>query len=84
MDWEPVTITPDTQLFSIIHSMIHNNRRRLPVLDGNRLVGQISRRDIMREASKVLRKKGDRESTLLYLSALREIQDTPTRIAKSH
>lgn len=84
MDWEPVTITPDTQLFSIIHSMIQNNRRRLPVLDGNRLVGQISRRDIMREASKVLRKKGDRESTLLYLSALREIQDTPTRITKSH
>lgn len=84
MDSDPVTITPDTQLFSIIQSMINNNRRRLPVLDGSRLVGQISRRDIMRESSKILRKKGDRESTLLYLSALREMQDTPTRIKKSH
>jgi CBS domain-containing protein len=83
MDWDPVTITPEAQLFSIIQSMINNNRRRLPVLDGTRLVGQISRRDIMREASKTLNKKGDRESTLLYLSALREMQDTPTRVRDS-
>ena len=83
MDWEPVTIKPDTQLFSIIQSMINNNRRRLPVLDGTRLVGQISRRDIMRQASKILCKKGDRESTLLYVSALREMQDTPVRVKKS-
>ena len=83
MDSSPVTITPDTQLFSIIHSMIHHHRRRLPVLEGTKLVGQISRRDIMREASKILHKKGDRESTLLYLSAIREMQDTPTRVHKS-
>ena len=83
MDWEPVTIKPDTQLFSIIQSMINNNRRRLPMLDGTRLVGQISRRDIMRQASKILCKKGDRESTLLYLSALREMHDTPVRVKKS-
>ncbi len=83
MDPFPVTIKPETQLFSIIQSMINNNRRRLPVLEGTRLVGQISRRDIMREASKVLHKKGDRNSTLLYLSALREMQDTPSRVRDS-
>ena len=84
MDAFPVTITPDTQLFSIIHSMIDHHRRRLPVVDGTKLVGQISRRDIMREASKILHKKGGRASNLLYLSAIREMQDTPTRIKKSH
>lgn len=83
MDPHPVTITPETQLFSIIQSMINNNRRRLPVLEGTKLVGQISRRDIMREASKVLRKKGDKDSTLLYLSALRGMQDTPSRVRDS-
>jgi CBS domain-containing protein len=83
MDQYPVTISPDTQLFSIIQIMINNDRRRLPVLEGTKLVGQISRRDIMREASKVLARKGDRESTLLYLSALREMQDTPTRVRDS-
>ena len=42
------TIKSDDDLFSVVDIFLKNNFRRLPVLDGEKLVGQISRRDILK------------------------------------
>ena len=44
--------------------------RRLPVLRDGKLVGQVSRRDVIRHASKLIKPVNDRGSATLYLSAL--------------
>ena len=42
------TIDADTDLIEVIEIFLRSRFRRFPVLDGTRLVGQISRRDILR------------------------------------
>jgi len=42
------TIKSDDDLFSVVDIFLKNNFRRLPVVDGEKLVGQISRRDILK------------------------------------
>lgn len=41
------TIEADTPIADVARLFIESNRRRYPVLDGTRLVGQISRRDVL-------------------------------------
>jgi CBS domain-containing protein len=41
------TIEADTPIAEVARLFIESNRRRFPVLDGTRLVGQISRRDVL-------------------------------------
>jgi CBS domain-containing protein len=43
-----ISIGPDTDLFAIAHTFIKTGVRRLPVLDGDRLVGLVSRPDLLR------------------------------------
>lgn len=43
-----ITIEPDTDLFAVAHLFIKSGVRRLPVLDGERLVGLVSRPDLLR------------------------------------
>jgi len=42
------TIDADTDLIEVIELFLRSRYRRFPVMDGTRLVGQISRRDILR------------------------------------
>lgn len=42
------TIPADMALIDVIETFVRSRYRRFPVLDGNQLVGQISRRDILR------------------------------------
>ena len=77
MDHEPTTIEPDTQLLTIAQIFLSTPRRRLPVLEGGKLVGQVSRRDVIRAASKIMRLHKDNKKVLLYLSALRDMQEAP-------
>ena len=70
-------ISEDLDLMSIAQIFLDTPYRRLPVLREDTLIGQVSRRDVIRAAIKVIGSSPDRASTLLYLSALREMQDVP-------
>jgi len=79
MDTKPQTIKPDTQLLSIAQFFLLTPYRRLPVLESGRLLGQVSRRDVMRASLDLLKHSPIRNegSSLLYLSALVERSDAP-------
>ena len=48
MSTSTTTIEPSTDLYAIAHMFLDHRVRRLPVLQGNRVVGQVSRRDVLR------------------------------------
>jgi predicted transcriptional regulator len=79
MDTEARTIQPDTHLLSIAQVFLLTPYRRLPVLEEGRLVGQVSRRDVLRASLDLLRHNPVRqpEKSLLYLSALVERHESP-------
>jgi CBS domain-containing protein len=64
------TINESTDLLTIAHFFISNSVRRLPVVEGDRLVGQISRRDLMRAIHRVVNEAEHHDSAFLYLSAV--------------
>lgn len=52
----PLTTTPQTDVARVAEAMVENDVRSVPVLDGRKLVGIVSRRDILRAMV-----RGDRE-----------------------
>jgi len=42
------TVDSNTDLFQVAETFLQNNFRRIPVLKNNKLVGQISRRDVLK------------------------------------
>ncbi|QDS98736.1 CBS domain-containing protein [Adhaeretor mobilis] len=79
MDCEAQTIEPNAQLLTIAQVFLLTPYRRLPVLDQGKLIGQISRRDVLHAAMKLVKTAPPRasDSTILYLSALRERNEAP-------
>lgn len=71
------TIDEETDLLTIAHIFHTRNVRRLPVLRDGKLVGQISRRDVLRAAHDMLSIAPDRESGLLYLSGILDRREAP-------
>ena len=67
---DPVAIQENMTLFSVAQMFISRPIRRLPVLRDGKLVGQVSRRDVIRHAEKLIKPVNDRGSATLYLSAL--------------
>jgi CBS domain-containing protein len=78
MDTEAQTISPDTQLMSIAQLFLLSHLRRLPVVDDDgRLLGQISRRDVIKVGIAQLEHPPIKESSILYLSALISRENSP-------
>ncbi|BBB27229.1 CBS domain-containing protein [Amphritea japonica] len=48
MSPEVYTIAYDADIISVAEEFINNGRRRLPVVKNGKLIGQISRRDVLR------------------------------------
>lgn len=78
IDSDSRTISPDDQLLSIVQIFGQTQLRRLPVLlpDG-RLIGQVSRRDVLRTALSLTDAAPTRERAMLYLSALLHKNEAP-------
>lgn len=51
MNCEPLTIAPSTDIYAITQTFVQNDVRRLPVIEAGIVVGQVSRRDVLRVIS---------------------------------
>lgn len=71
------TITEDTDLLTIAQIFKSLQARRLAVLREGKLVGQISRRDLLKAIHDQLGVSPNREKQLLYLSSLRGYEESP-------
>jgi CBS domain-containing protein len=56
MSTELKTVSPETGIMKVAELFLNNRYRRLPVLENGRLVGQISRRDVLRAIREVHRR----------------------------
>ena len=70
MDTEAPTINEETDLLRIAQIFRETSARRLPVVGEGRLMGQISRRDLLHAINDLIAHSPKRENTLLYLSSL--------------
>ncbi len=78
IDRDVATIDPETDLLTIAERFLNTNQRRLPVLEDGRLVGQVSRRDVLKAADKLVRPPVMvTESGFLYLSGVIDRKDAP-------
>lgn len=77
MDVNVLTITEDTDLLAIAQIFRDKPYRRLPVLRGDVLVGQVSRRDVLQAAHRLTAIAPDHDTALLYLSSLVELREAP-------
>lgn len=70
VDTDPPTIDGDTDLLTICQTFLDQGTRRLPVIEHTRLIGQISRRDIMRRITQIAKGRQCGHAQLMYFSAL--------------
>jgi CBS domain-containing protein len=49
------TVPPDLDLYGVAHTFVNLGVRRLPVVDGRQLIGQVSRRDALAAAVRIRR-----------------------------
>lgn len=80
MDRECRTIGPDTPLLDIAQIFMSTDLRRLPVLQDGSLVGQLSRRDVLKAFVDQIRKARSPERALFYLSAMADDERARARI----
>lgn len=67
----------DTDLLSIAHTFLNTSYRRLPVVRNGKVVGQISRRDLLKKWSELLRSAPSSRSSYLYLSLITDRRESP-------
>ena len=64
MRTEVDTIDPEMDIYTLAEKFVKEHRRRYPVVEHGRLVGQISRRDVLRASEESLQKTKRRRSIL--------------------
>lgn len=53
MSKNPITVNPETSLNSVVGLMEEKNLKRIPVVEDNKLVGMITRKDLLKAFSKL-------------------------------
>lgn len=53
MAHEVITVSPEDDLFKVAELFLKNPFRRLPVVDKGKLIGQVSRRDVLKGSRKI-------------------------------
>ena len=71
------TIDEETDLLTIAQIFLSTSARRLPVLNDGKLVGQVSRRDVLRDVHAQMAVGSNDDSQLLYLSSIMERDEAP-------
>ncbi len=70
MDQAALTTCPNTDMLSVAQMFLNSPYRRLPVVEDGKLVGQVSRRDLLEAAAETLRPKPQSHGPeTLYLSS---------------
>jgi CBS domain-containing protein len=79
LDPRPPTISEETSLLSIAHLFTREGYRHavLAVLRDARLVGTVTRLDVIRAVENYIAGVKDTASVMLYMSALKEMDETP-------
>lgn len=73
MDIDALTSSPSSDMLSIATMFLNSPYRRLPILQDGKLVGQVSRRDLLETAAAILKPAPRKHSAeTLYLSPLSE------------
>ena len=74
------SIDPDSDIYTLAQHFLNHTVRRLPVVSGSQLLGQISRRDVLRTIEEIGRKRVPRKHYPDY----REPMDRADRTAHLH
>ena len=78
IDLDAATVSPDTDLWTIAQILMTTQYRRLPVLLGGKVVGLISRRDVLKAANALIQPvPAPHESGILYISSIRTRDEAP-------
>lgn len=78
MSTDLCTIDPDRDLVSIVHLFKNSTYRRLPVVDEqDRLLGQVTRADVLRACESLLKPEQEHKSVLMFFSATRDRSEAP-------
>ena len=84
MTKEIQTVSPETTLLTLAHIFTTKRYRRLPVVNAQgRLLGQLSRRDLMRALFEIMKVQQSKHTGPLYLSAIYDSDQAPARVSGS-
>jgi CBS-domain-containing membrane protein len=77
MDTAAKTVSQEVDLLSLAQIFRSSPYRRLPVLNGEHLTGQVSRRDLLTAAHHQMAVASPTDSNLVYLSSWMERRESP-------
>lgn len=77
MTTSPKTVSPNADVLTVANIFLKSRFRRVPVVENDILLGQISRRDVLYAISQAIAQTPQHESTVLYLSALEDHPASP-------
>lgn len=67
------SIPPDLDIYAIAQIFLDHSLRRLPVMDGSKLIGQVSRRDVLRAMEELAEKRVSRKHYPDYKEPSQEV-----------